>query len=287
MLSLKNVGRTLELVVKQIAQYRPGLRTFYDASKTHSGARKNQSSAINDSLIDIDDQKKNTQWQKWINYESPYHSQSDELNRARHFFWHIDGKGRLLRRELSQPPVDEGDVTGDGKSPVSHFGILTHSNTVDRFFDNLRRNVTGRYRPPYKYVSHMGHERYFATCNLAPIVFKNLSQEYKETRPQFEESPWSLTYASTLQIDFDRTKLRMSPNGFLYHPVVNKAIQRAKEKGEEGQDPLWGVFASDIAQIVLDHCTYDEDGVRMRLQWPDGGSTTILEAMTEEDLARL
>ena len=32
------------------------------------------------------------QWKNWIAYDAPFTEQTDELNRARHFFWEVDAK---------------------------------------------------------------------------------------------------------------------------------------------------------------------------------------------------
>ena len=46
----------------------------------------------------------NEAWKNWINWDSAYTEQTDELNRRRHFFYHVDNRGRLFRRELGEPP---------------------------------------------------------------------------------------------------------------------------------------------------------------------------------------
>ena len=38
-------------------------------------------------------------WKNWIAYDSPFKEQSDELNRQRHYFFDVDGRGRLWRRD--------------------------------------------------------------------------------------------------------------------------------------------------------------------------------------------
>ena len=39
-------------------------------------------------------------WKNWINYESPFKGEWDELNRERKFFWEVDDKVRELEMEV-------------------------------------------------------------------------------------------------------------------------------------------------------------------------------------------
>eukprot|EP00966_Prymnesium_polylepis_P303582 7012935-Prymnesium_polylepis.1 len=39
-------------------------------------------------------------WKNWIDFESQHTGQTDELNRMRHYFFHVDARGRLWRKEL-------------------------------------------------------------------------------------------------------------------------------------------------------------------------------------------
>ena len=42
-------------------------------------------------------------WKNWIEWDSPHRELTDELNRARHYFWHVDDRGRLWRKEIDRP----------------------------------------------------------------------------------------------------------------------------------------------------------------------------------------
>lgn len=68
-------------------------------------------------------------WKNWINYESPHNDLTDELNRARHFFFEVDDRGRCLRKELDQP-----DCT---------FGEIKDARVLDFFFSHMQPNRTG------------------------------------------------------------------------------------------------------------------------------------------------
>jgi hypothetical protein len=55
-------------------------------------------------------------WKNWVDWDSPHTEQTDELNRRRHFFYHVDSKGRLLRRELGADPPrwPQGQIRDSG-----------------------------------------------------------------------------------------------------------------------------------------------------------------------------
>ena len=44
------------------------------------------------SLLSALPQDPKDQWKNWIAYDAPFTEQTDELNRARHFFWEVDAK---------------------------------------------------------------------------------------------------------------------------------------------------------------------------------------------------
>ena len=57
-------------------------------------------------------------WKNWINFDSEFRELTDELNRARHFFFEVDAKGRLHRLELDQPGQRFGHIR-DGKDTLT------------------------------------------------------------------------------------------------------------------------------------------------------------------------
>jgi len=99
-------------------------------------------------------------WKNYIDFDSPHRTQSDELNRQRIYFFHIDARGRLWRKELHKP---------DG-----HDGQMRDPRMLDFFFGHMQRNTTGMHEDRYPYLSRRAHERYFASCDEAPIVFNDL-----------------------------------------------------------------------------------------------------------------
>ena len=63
-------------------------------------------------------------WRNWINYDSRFKGYDDELNRARHYFWELDAKGRLWKLELHEP----------GR----RFGQMRHAAVLDHLFGHLQ-----------------------------------------------------------------------------------------------------------------------------------------------------
>ena len=63
-------------------------------------------------------------WKNWINFDSEFREPTDELNRARHFFFEVDAKGRLHRLELDQPGKRFGQIR-DGTSHTLSFSQKT------------------------------------------------------------------------------------------------------------------------------------------------------------------
>ena len=49
-------------------------------------------------------------WKNWIDWDSPHQTETDELNRARHYFWHVDSRGGLWRKELNHPDQTFGQM---------------------------------------------------------------------------------------------------------------------------------------------------------------------------------
>ena len=49
-------------------------------------------------------------WKNWIDWDSKYQNLTDQLNRARHFFFEVDAKGRVFRLELDRPGDQFGQI---------------------------------------------------------------------------------------------------------------------------------------------------------------------------------
>jgi hypothetical protein len=94
-------------------------------------------------------------WKNWVRWDSPHREQTDELNRARHYFWHVDGRGRLWRKELDQP----------GRT----FGQMRDARTLDFFFSHMQRNETGLYANDFPFISFRMHEHYFTCATREPF----------------------------------------------------------------------------------------------------------------------
>ena len=50
-------------------------------------------------------------WKNWVDWDSSFKEQTDELNRLRHYFFEVDSRGRLFRKELHR--LEETDGSGD------------------------------------------------------------------------------------------------------------------------------------------------------------------------------
>eukprot|EP00434_Breviolum_minutum_P031958 symbB.v1.2.028262.t1/scaffold2939.1/size66832/1 len=115
-------------------------------------------------------------WKNWINWDAPFKSESDELNRQRKFFWEVDDKGALWRIELQE---------------AGRFGQMKHPKVVNDFFLHLQRNRTGDFENQFPFVSLKTHEKYYvcwANTNCiraaqeAPIVFNDFREGHLVTR---------------------------------------------------------------------------------------------------------
>jgi hypothetical protein len=147
------------------------------------------------------------EWKNWIDWNSKFKAQTDELNRDRHFFFTADDKGRLWRKELHELDKHQGEVK-DGKF-------------LDYFYSRVQRNTTGLHTD-WPYVSFRLHEHYFVRSSSehsgAPVAFNDLQDGMLTfTCPQGE-------VAKSLTTIFDPQKLRVCPEMMmLFHPVTTKA----------------------------------------------------------------
>lgn len=149
------------------------------------------------------------EWRNWINYDSSFREQTDELNRERIFFWEVDLKGRLWRKELAH--LEE------------RFGEMKDIRIVDYFFSRVQRNQTGMFEE-WPWVSYRMHEKYFLRCALStegglggPVVFNDL----RSGNLLFLSAG---SIASGLTTKFEPGKLRLTPCFKLYHPLQTKAL---------------------------------------------------------------
>ena len=134
-------------------------------------------------------------WKNWIDFDSPHRSQSDELNRNRHYFFHVDSRGRLWRKELDRL---------DG-----HEGQMRDSRTLDFFFGHMQRNATGLYAERFPYVSFRAHEHYFTSCVDSPIVFNDPTLDLHLIPNSNPTLPKATRSVET--VDTRRTQPRINP----------------------------------------------------------------------------
>jgi len=164
-------------------------------------------------------------WKNWIDWDSPYRELTDELNRARHFFWYVDAKGRLFRREIDQPGTCMGQ--------------MRDARVLDYFWGHMQRNHTGLYGE-WPHVSCRMHEKYFVQCQESPIVFNDWRDgELRHMCPGGE-------IAKSVSTPFDPALMRLSSSGKLYHPVTSKAV------GKDGtREVIMALIESTTVQEVL------------------------------------
>lgn len=159
-----------------------------------------------------------------INFESEYQGANDKLNRLRHYFWVVDNRGRLWRRELNP------------KAPLQ--GEMRQPDFKDKFFQKLHINNMKDVYPDFPYLSIRGKELNFVTCGHSPIVFHDLTPE------------GDLVYANSLKIRFDPEAVVVDESGPIYHRVIL-----------EGPKPvaILGLIERSVAFNISQHIQPDED----------------------------
>ena len=188
-------------------------------------------------------------WKNWIDWDSPYREPTDENNRARHFFWHVDSRGRLWREELDRPG--------------ERFGQMRDTRVLDFFFGHVQRNETGLHGAEYPFVSFRMHEHYFTRCADAPVVFNDLRDgELRHVCPDGE-------LARSVTTRFDASALQLTPEGKLFHPVTTRATDA---DGAPRREELMGLIESTTAQQLLECCEEEApsnggNGGGMLLRW--------------------
>ena len=210
-------------------------------------------------------------WKNWIDFDSPYRAQSDDLNRQRHYFFHVDTRGRLWRKELHQPEED--------------FGQLRDPRLLDHFFGHMQHNFTGLHSDRFPFISLRAHEHYFTSCTVAPLVFNDLRDgELQHLCPDGE-------LARSITTRFDPSELRITDDGKLLHPVVTRGV--GAEDGRRITQRLMALIESSTAQQLLECCEEhstghgrpDEDGdMAIVLRWH--GSETVLQPYEAADATR-
>ena len=197
-------------------------------------------------------------WKNWIDWDSPHRSQTDELNRARHYFWEVDDRGRLWRQELD--------------APGQRFGQMKDSRILDFFFGHMQANRTGLYGDEYPFISFRMHEHYFTRCATAPIVFNDLRDgELRHICPDGD-------IARSVTTAFDPALLRVAEDGRLFHAVRTKAVDA---DGAPRSELLLALLESTTAQQLLESCDDAGDAHppgTVRLRWE--GVESIIERLS-------
>jgi hypothetical protein len=214
-------------------------------------------------------------WKNWVDWDSPHTEQTDELNRRRHFFYHVDSKGRLLRRELGADPPrwPQGQIRDSGflEYVASHASIsalnclirlpfrdchwrfrctaawLTCGVLARYFFAHMQLNPIADYAVEYPFLSRRAHEAYFVSCAAAPVVFNNVQvTEHHESTPGEEAGAqiWlqhlcpSGDIAHTVSTQLEPGSLLMCAEGRLYHPIQTVASYEPGEFLPKEADPF-------------------------------------------------
>ena len=200
-------------------------------------------------------------WKNWIDWDSQYRSQTDELNRARHYFFHVDHRGRLWRKDLDR--LD------------SHEGQMRDSRTLDFFFGHMQRNVTGLHAALFPFISFRMHEHYFTSCSDAPVVFNDLRDgELRFMCPDGE-------LARSVTTRFEPEQLRVTEEGKLFHPVTTKAIDAVGSPPR--RETLMALIESATAQLLFESCEErgaDGDGVDEELVLSWKGVETVIRRLS-------
>ena len=195
-------------------------------------------------------------WKNWIEFNSPYTSQADELNRLRHYFFHVDSRGRLWRKELHR--LDE------------HDGEMRDPRTLDYFFGHMQPNATGLHQERFPFLSRRAHEHYFTSCAVSPIVFNDLREgELRLLCPDGDLAP-------SVTTTFEPASLRLTCDGQLFHPCATKAVDEVGARPPRALE-LMALLESSTAQQLLECCELREaaDGTEeVVLRW--GGKDVAL-----------
>jgi len=171
-------------------------------------------------------------WKNWIDWDSRYKEQTDELNRRRHYFYELDARGRLFRKELHRLDTHDGQIRDAA--------ILNH------FFGHIQRNTTGLYADLFPWVSLRMHEHYFTRCADAPIVFNDLRDgKLLHLCPGGE-------LARSITTPLAPARLLVTDDGKMLHPVLTSAVDAvgAPPRREE----VMALVESSTAQQLLESC---------------------------------
>lgn len=205
-------------------------------------------------------------WKNWIEWDSTFTAQTDELNRARHYFFSVDSRGRLWRKELHRLE--------------SHDGQIRDTKILDHFFGHMQRNTTGLHAGLFPWVSFRMHEHYFAQCaeGTAPVVFTDFRDgELRHLLPDGE-------LARSVTTPLEPSALRLTAEGKLYHPVVTKAVDEAG--GPRRRETLMALVESTTAQQLLESCRVsfedeDDEGAHSALVLRWRGEEVRLQMLPE------
>ena len=263
---LRGLSPTLNSSVRPRAE-----RVVREACRTAIVCSRSYTTAAAAATDREDNKKKETEklapWQKWINYESPFKTQTDELNRKRHYFWKVDAKGRMLRRELHAP----NETFGELKAPKAR----------DLLLAVVKRNKTGFYIEPengnttncFPFLAMRLHEHNFMQSEeLSPIVYHDLVDSSDVSVCSIEggalfrnDTDYFMRFGSELKHPFRPDQLFVSSDGKIYHsylrsevinPHLPKSAQQHSTEGsvaeeEEEEEKILGLLDVTLAQKLL------------------------------------
>ena len=179
-------------------------------------------------------------WKNWIDWASPFREETDELNRRRHFFYHVDDRGRLFRRERGRPPPNwpRGEIRDAGFLGY-FFSHVQPTLGVDKRLET-HEHARLYASEGYRFVCRRAHEAYWLSCTSAPVVFNQFQAPGEhECRHAVLQllCPGGET-ATRLDTELRVEDLRMCSEGKLYHPVVTVTMcqqQQEQQQQHKGQ----------------------------------------------------
>lgn len=185
-------------------------------------------------------------WKKWVNFQSEYKNSTDRLNRLRVYFWYVDARGRLWRKELGQREL---------------FGQYKEPKTVDYMLSSLQINSFDFFSKEYPFYSQYTYQHNFFKAEITPIVYHHLTS-----------SPTSTPIGSGVSLD-DSIKssstLEYLTFGYEKYVLFEPEKLVCKTKDEElllfhpfPNDPnINGLIETSLCTKVLKDCEFHSDSI--------------------------
>ena len=163
-------------------------------------------------------------FQRWLNFGAEHKSPSDILNRARSYFWYVDGRGRVLRTTIEEPERRQGE--------------LRDQKMLDMFFSNVAHNATGRFSD-WPFLFRYANERHYVRCSrVSPVLVREIIRLTDSSRAL------RFTYSPELALPYHPQYLRLeSKTGTLVYPRITVDPSSVADP----RTILWMSFTNDLA----------------------------------------